>query len=618
MTISGTLSEADRPVTVQWGSTAARAATVVGTTWSVTYASGDIPVDGAQTVRATYVNAYGSTSVEGTRSVLIDRLAPGAPTIALNPLSDSGTPGDFLTNDDTPTIRVTFGTGVAADDRVTVYSGATAVGTATLTAPDISAGYVDVTTSALGADGPKSLTATITDLVGNASVASGALALTIDRAAPTVTITDDVGGTATGPVTFTFTFSEAVSGFATGDVVVAGGTKGAFTAVSATVYTLVVTPTPDTNGQITVDIATGVATDAAGTGNLAATQAVQPYTLGVAPTLAITDNAAGTASGPVTFTFTFSEAVNGFTAGDVTVTNGTKGAFNGSNGDTVYTLVVTPTAASTGTIGVSVPAAALTDLGGNASAGPVAASQVFDTAAPTLTITDNAAGTASGPGRTFTFTFGEAVNGFTAGDVSVTNGTKGAFTGSNGDSVYTLVVTPPADTSGTIDVSVPAGAAADLSGNTSTGPVATTQAFNTAVAPSVVISDNVGGTASGPVTFPFTFSEAVNGFTAGDVASPTAPRARSPAVTATASTRWWSRRRPTLPAPSTYRCPPAPPPTCRATPAPDRSPPRRRSTPRSPRRSSSATTSAEPPAAPSPSPSPSARRSTASPPATSP
>ena len=190
VTISGTLSEADRPVTVQWGSTAARAATVVGTDWSVTYASSDIPVDGVQTLRVTYINDAGTTSVEATRTVLVDRVAPGAPTIALNPLSDSGTPGDFLTNDDTPTIRVTFGTGVAAADGVTVYSGATAVGTATLTAPDISAGYVDVTTSTLGADGSKSLTATITDLVGNASATSGALALTIDRSAPTVTIAD--------------------------------------------------------------------------------------------------------------------------------------------------------------------------------------------------------------------------------------------------------------------------------------------------------------------------------------------------------------------------------------------------------------------------------------------
>ncbi len=133
--------------------------------------------------------------------------------------------------------------------------------------------------------------------------------------------------------------------------------------------------------------------------------------------------------------------------------------------------MVTPPADTSGTIDVSVPAGDAADLSGNTSAGPVATTQAFNTAvAPSVVISDNAAGTASGP-VTFTFTFSEAVNGFTAGDVTVTNGTKGAFTGSNGDSVYTLVVTPPAGSTGTIDVSVPR--RPPPSGNTSIGPVAT-------------------------------------------------------------------------------------------------------------------------------------------------
>ena len=59
------------------------------------------------------------------------------------------------------------------------------------------------------------------------------------------------------------------------------------------------------------------------------------------------------AGGTITYTFTFDEAVTGFTAGDITVTNGSKGSFSSIDADT-YTLVVTPDADSSGDIGVTV------------------------------------------------------------------------------------------------------------------------------------------------------------------------------------------------------------------------------------------------------------------------
>ena len=72
------------------------------------------------------------------------------------------------------------------------------------------------------------------------------------------------------------------------------------------------------------------------------------------PTLSITDDIeAVTARGDITYTFTFSEAVSGFDASDVSVTNGTKGIFTQVNAYT-YTLVVSPTANSKDTVSVSV------------------------------------------------------------------------------------------------------------------------------------------------------------------------------------------------------------------------------------------------------------------------
>ncbi|HAN09135.1 MAG TPA: hypothetical protein DCP90_00795 [Clostridiales bacterium] len=62
----------------------------------------------------------------------------------------------------------------------------------------------------------------------------------------------------------------------------------------------------------------------------------------VAPTLGITaDTADTTNAASITYTFTFSASVTNFDITDVTVTNGTKGAFAGSGA--VYTLVVTNT-----------------------------------------------------------------------------------------------------------------------------------------------------------------------------------------------------------------------------------------------------------------------------------
>jgi len=114
-------------------------------------------------------------------------------------------------------------------------------------------------------------------------------AATTDTAAPVVSITDDTAGTATSDVTYTFTFSEAVSNFTVDDIDITGGSKGAFNVVSGTEYTLVITPTDNSTTNITVDVAANVAQDAAGNDNLVAVQSVQAVdTTNQAPTLTAT------------------------------------------------------------------------------------------------------------------------------------------------------------------------------------------------------------------------------------------------------------------------------------------------------------------------------------------
>lgn len=106
-------------------------------------------------------------------------------------------------------------------------------------------------------------------------------------------------------------------------------------------------------------------------------------TLPVLPTLAITDDVAtGPTNAPVTYTFTFSEAVTGFDASGVTVTNGTKGAFTPVTAS-IYTLVVTPTANAQGAdIGVSVNAGIVYQGTSATTIAKTAAAQAYDTIAP--------------------------------------------------------------------------------------------------------------------------------------------------------------------------------------------------------------------------------------------
>jgi hypothetical protein len=106
-----------------------------------------------------------------------------------------------------------------------------------------------------------------------------------------------------------------------------------------------------------------------------------------APVVTITNNvSAETATGDITFTFSFNRDVGtSFTADDVVVTGGTKGAFTRESG-TRATLVVTPTADAAGTVEVSMAAGAVSDPAGAANAA-VSASKAFDTTVPVVRTT---------------------------------------------------------------------------------------------------------------------------------------------------------------------------------------------------------------------------------------
>jgi len=78
--------------------------------------------------------------------------------------------------------------------------------------------------------------------------------------APTLVITDDIDPASTnGNVTFTFAFSESVTGFESADIAVTGGTKSTFSGTGDT-YSLIVIPDATSAGNIVVTVADGAAT----------------------------------------------------------------------------------------------------------------------------------------------------------------------------------------------------------------------------------------------------------------------------------------------------------------------------------------------------------------------
>ena len=171
---SGT-AEANAGVTLYEGGTVLGTTTADGTGhWTI--ASSTLAA-GNHALTATQTDAAGNVSAaSGGLQVVIDTGA-AAPTALLVTASDSGSAGDHVTNVATPTITGTAEAGATV--RLYDTDGTTLLGSTTANG----SGAWSITSGTLG-DGNHTLTATQTDVAGNASPAGAGVALTIDTAAP--------------------------------------------------------------------------------------------------------------------------------------------------------------------------------------------------------------------------------------------------------------------------------------------------------------------------------------------------------------------------------------------------------------------------------------------------
>lgn len=157
--------------------------------WS--YSPGSPLPDGA-TVLVTASDAAGNTS--GPASIVVDSTAPVAPIITsviddVGPLQGAIANGGS-TDDPLPVINGTAEAGAL----VTIYDGATAIGTATA---DTSGAWTFALTSPMLAGTTHAFTATATDAAGNTGPASSAWTVTFDAAPPAPPVitsaVDDIG-----------------------------------------------------------------------------------------------------------------------------------------------------------------------------------------------------------------------------------------------------------------------------------------------------------------------------------------------------------------------------------------------------------------------------------------
>ncbi len=404
-TTEDTRDEPDETFRVALGNPSAGGALLRGT------AIGTIADDDATAVTLAVPDATateGSATDTARITLTLNRGLVSGESLGIPLAFDGGTAGtDFTLALATPApAGVTLtGTTVTFTGPATGATAAAAALTVTASADDDSTdATVTVSIPAASTGSPPILAAS--GLGGGATgsrTGDGEITLADDGDPPTVAIAD-VPAKINSRAAFTakFTFSEDVTGFEAGDVDVAGGAKGDFTAVSHTVYTLVVTPAGSANVKVTVKADS--ATDGANNDGPAAAVSATVVWDATPPTVEIGGlPAAIDSTARLDATFTFSEDVSGFETADVTVTGGVKGTFASTSG-TVYTLQVTPNDGADVT--VEVRANAATDEAGNT--GPTAV--VSATAAWTadVTVAETSGGTevteAAGAGNRDTYT----------------------------------------------------------------------------------------------------------------------------------------------------------------------------------------------------------------------
>ena len=450
-------------------------------------------------------------------------VAPVNPALDFN--SDSGVPGDNVTNVSSPLIT---GTGLVGDT-ITLFDGANQIGAGTV---DTNGNWA-ITASAL-TEGVNPITATQTDAYGNVSAATAPLNITLDTTAPIVTValSSDTGTSGLDPLTNDPSLSGTAE--ANGTVVISNGgvVLGAAVADANGVWSFA--PVGLTNGDYFLLVTEN---DAAGNTEVTAIAFTLDHTAPLTPNAP--DLSAASDSGVLNWdnltnvtTPTFFGAVEANAT--VTLFDGTT-VIGSGQADAVGRWIIQASALADGVHAISVTA---TDAAGNMSAASAPLSVTIDTTAPVAPTTpDLLAASDTGLSSTDNIT---RVTAPTFTGLAEANATVTLLEGS------TVVGTGHADAAGvwTIKTTVLSSgvhaisaAATDRAGNVSSASSALSVTIDTAapVAPSVPdLLANLTAAPPASITSP----------TSSPRPSPALPRRMPSSLCSTVST-WSVPRRPT-------------------------------------------------------------------------
>ena len=424
-----------------------------GTSWAPGSATSlSLTGDGVKSVTVRQTDLAGNVSgVSSALAFTLDTAAPAVPTLAL--AINTGLTNDAITSAGGVTVTGLEGSGTWE------YS----LNGGTSWAPGTT------TSVSLSGDGPKSVTVRQTDLAGNLSGASNALAFTLDTTAvaPALALDKDTGISGTDKIT------------SNGKINLTGLESGAAWEYSTNAGTSW-TAGSDTSLSLTGDGAKSVTvrqTDVADNRSSASSALAFNLDTG-APSKAVITSM-------TTLTAATTNRLSGDNTPDITVTaetgaqivlgqtvNGTATLIDPS----WYSAVET---ATKGTYTVSVTHAladggyglGVRDAAGNMNTTVLAdgsdlATFAIDTVAPTVTW-ETAAPQSNGA-LAVTFKFSEKVYNFDESDISVVNGTKSAFSANADGKTFSALITPSAsNTPQAFSFEVAAGAAIDAALNPS-------------------------------------------------------------------------------------------------------------------------------------------------------
>ncbi len=493
-----------------------------GVIWTATFTPSASVTDATNhiTLDNTGVSASGTPGVGTTDSdnYVIDTRRPTA-TITLAHSN--------LLADETSLVTVEFSEAVAGftNADLTVANG-------TLSAVSTDNGGLTFTAIFTPSEGINSASNVITlantgvaDLAGNTgSGTTNSNNYAIDTVRPTATIWVADNALTIGETSgVTITFSEAVAGFSNADLSIANGTlSGVGSSDGGITWTATFTPSnaiTNTANFITLDNS-GV-NNAAGNAGSGTTNSNDYAIDTVRPTatIVVADNALSTGE-TSTVAFTFSEAVNGFTLADLTVSNGTLSGLTAVDAGVTWTATFTPAAGISDSSNIiTLDNTGVTDLAGNAGSGTTDSNNyALDHIRPTAAIALDKASLIAGETATVTITFSEAVRDFDLTDLTPAFGALSDLATTN-DIVWTATFTPTArilEAANTMSLNM--AGVKDKAGNSGIGPVqSVSYALNTMNPTATIVVADTTLTAGETSLVTITFSEAVSGFSNEDL-----------------------------------------------------------------------------------------------------